>query len=149
MLVGSSSKSYMLQLQSCEKTGLKDQLSSFQNPWRLMISWGIILPNLLGTIIVQERGIPQKKTYPLEWNDRGILKLNSLWNLFPGLGWPCQFSDHDRWLLSACVTDSERTSGRWSGNVHGNDPSDAMVKTWVASCWQYKTHQNQEKSSQF
>ena len=33
-------------------------LCSVQNPCWLMISWGIILPSILGMIIIQERGIP-------------------------------------------------------------------------------------------
>ena len=36
-----------------------------------MIGSGIILPNILGIIIIQERGIPMK-TCRIKWNDRGI-----------------------------------------------------------------------------
>ena len=44
----------------------------------LMISWWIILPSILGTTIIQERGIPINQ--PVSWNETGILNtVHMLW----------------------------------------------------------------------
>ena len=107
---------------------LRDTNEQCSKPCRLMISWGIILPIMLGIIIIQYGNLYQP--IRIKWNEQGVLNTAQISSIiFPLYTWKCKllavvshFSSkiskfftffHLLWLHSA--------TGLWQGLSHVGD----------------------------